>query len=218
MDKIKTKNIKASKYNPRKINDDDLKKLMKSIDNFGFVDPIIINLKNNQIVGGHQRFKVIKQNNIEELNLVKLGDIGWAFPETKLEIKDETQEKALNIALNKIQGEWNNSKLEDILVELNTNDFDIELTGFDEIETPEFEELYSFLDEDEIDNADGVDFRPKHEKGNLRKNTYNLTIPPYKVNLSEEEYYRLKNLYDEHVELNGSEDLFVTFIIKNKLL
>ena len=136
MDKIQTKKIKLSKYNPRKINDDDLKKLMKSIDNFGFVDPIIINLKNNQIIGGHQRFKVIKQNNIEELNLVKLGDIGWAFPETKLEIKDETQEKALNIALNKIQGEWNNSKLEDVLVELNTNDFDIELTGFDEIETP----------------------------------------------------------------------------------
>lgn len=47
MDKIQTKKIKLSKYNPRKINDDDLKKLMKSIDNFGFVDPIIINLKNN---------------------------------------------------------------------------------------------------------------------------------------------------------------------------
>ena len=218
MDKIQTKKIKLSKYNPRKINDDDLKKLMKSIDNFGFVDPIIINLKNNQIVGGHQRFKVIKQNNIEELNLIKLGDIGWAFPETELKIENEVQEKALNIALNKIQGEWNNSKLEDVLVELNTNDFNIELTGFDEIETPDFEELYSFLDEDEIDNADGVNFRPQHEKGNLRKNTYNLTFPPYKVNLTEEEYYRLRDIYNEHVELNGSDELFLTYIIKNKLM
>ena len=91
LEKIKVEDIVPAEYNPRKISDDELGKLEKSIDEFGFVDPIIINLKNNRIVGGHQRFKIIKKENIKELNLLRLGNVGWAFVDTDLKIKNEWQ-------------------------------------------------------------------------------------------------------------------------------
>ena len=47
---------------------------------------------------------------------------------------DEQDEKALNVALNKIQGGWDNNKLSEILVELKDLDYDLELTGFDDVE------------------------------------------------------------------------------------
>ena len=79
LQKIKVEDIVPADYNPRKISDDELGRLETSIKEFGFVDPIIINLKNNRIVGGHQRFKIIQKKGIDELNLLRLGNVGWAF-------------------------------------------------------------------------------------------------------------------------------------------
>lgn len=142
-EKIKLTDISSAEYNPRKISEAEQLKLRNSIDTFGVVDPIIINLKNNKIIGGHQRYdtlldKYMEDNNFfEELNLIRLGDVGWVFPDTDLKIPTEDHEKALNLALNKISGEWDTPKLADLLTELDLSGFGIELTGFDELELDE---------------------------------------------------------------------------------
>ena len=154
--KIKITDIIPAVYNPRLISDNEYKKLTNSINEFGLVDPIIINLKNNKIIGGHQRFSVLLDKNMQdnqfyaELDLLKLGDIGFVFEDKDLQIKSEDHEKALNLALNKISGEWDNEKLRVLLEDLELSPINIELTGFDE---PELEEL----DVNTHDNAEVVE-------------------------------------------------------------
>ena len=144
-DKINITEIKPAEYNPRKITNTEYQKLTNSIKEFGFVDPIIINLKNNHIIGGHQRYDVLLNTYIQdktkykELNLLKLGDIGWIFPDEELTVKDLNHEKGLNLALNKITGEWDTNKLTEIFKDLTLNHFNTTLTGFDNEELQEFD-------------------------------------------------------------------------------
>ncbi|MBQ2654273.1 MAG: DNA modification methylase [Methanobrevibacter sp.] len=143
LNEMKITDIIPSEYNPRKITDEEYIKLSNSIQEFGFVDPIIINLKNNHIIGGHQRYnfllnQYIQNNKYETLKLLKLGDIGWIFPETELTVENDDYEKALNIALNKISGEWDNEKLNELFQDLQLNEFDLDLTGFTNLELEEF--------------------------------------------------------------------------------
>ena len=111
-----------------------MNKLKNSIETFGLVDPIIINLDNNVIIGGHQRYKALKSLGIKDLNLIELGGIGWCFVEENLKELDDDYEKALNISLNKISGEWDEEKLKLVYKDLNNIDFNLSLTGFDEKE------------------------------------------------------------------------------------
>lgn len=141
---IKITDLKPAEYNPRRISDDDYQKLKNSISTFGLVDPIIVNLKNMHIVGGHQRYDVLLEEHmldndfLAELPMIKLGDVGFVFTDTNLSIADDDHEKALNLALNKISGEWDEQKLQPLLEELELSPIDIQLTGFSE---PELEEL-----------------------------------------------------------------------------
>lgn len=138
-------------YNPRQISDDEMQKLENSISEFGLVSPIVVNLKNNHIIGGNQRFNTLLNINMkkgdfyQELTLIKLGDIGLAFIDEDLTVESEEHEKALNLALNKISGEWDSGKLSALLDELNLNEFDIELTGFDDLE------VSFYCDNDDLD-------------------------------------------------------------------
>lgn len=126
-------------YNPRKdltIDDAEYKKIKRSIETFGYVDPIIVNERTGVIVGGHQRLKVLK-------------DLGYEEIEVSVVNLDEKQEKALNVALNKISGEWDFELLKDLLEELDDGSFDLELTGFD---MDEIEDLMTqYFDEDDTD-------------------------------------------------------------------
>lgn len=137
VEKIKITDLIPSDYNPRIMPENEATKLKNSLETFGLVDPIVINLKNNHIIGGHQRFDVLIDQHLEdnkifeELNLIRLGDIGWVFTDTDLTVESEDHEKALNLSLNKISGEWDTEKLFVILEELEVNNFDLGLTGFD---------------------------------------------------------------------------------------
>ena len=149
--KINIKDISPAHYNPRKIREEEMRSLKKSMDKFGLVDPIIVNLKNNRIIGGHQRYEVLfNENEDQELSLVKLGNIGWAFVDEELEIKDEAHEKALNLALNRIKGEFDIIKLNPILDELAEFNLD-HLTGFD-IELEDID--YTFMNKEEEKEED----------------------------------------------------------------
>lgn len=160
LEKISLVDLNPAEYNPRKISEQELLKLENSINEFGLVDPIIINLKNNKIIGGHQRYEALynkytADNDFQpELNLIRLGDIGWVFEDTELKISSEAQEKALNLALNKISGEWDTVKLQPLLEEIQLSNIDIELTGFDEIELGE---LNTNIDKELTDNTEIVE-------------------------------------------------------------
>lgn len=114
--------LQPSDYNPRKNlqpEDPEYQKLKKSIEQFGYVEPIVFNERSGRVIGGHQRLKVLQ-------------DLGFAKVKTVCVDVDDNQERALNVALNKIQGEWDFLKLTEVLKELEAADFDIELTGFDQ--------------------------------------------------------------------------------------
>lgn len=173
--KIKIEDIKPARYNPRSISDKDFKKLSESIEQFGLVDPIIINLKNHNIIGGHQRFDYLYYEKKDtELHLIELGDIGWVFSDTDLEIKDDNHEKALNLALNRISGEWNYDELNKLLDELAEFDLD-KVTGFDyDLDEIDYEFIplndeytnYDIGDDDEIleDDDELIDDNDIHDK------------------------------------------------------
>lgn len=133
--------LRPAIYNPRQISKSELEKLKNSIKQFGLTDPIIINLKNhNTIIGGHQRYKAMLEIMDEhgetdrDMIVIRKGDVGFVFDQDNLLVRDETHEKALNIALNKIQGQWNNYKLNYLLMDIESNGMNIKLTGFDEID------------------------------------------------------------------------------------
>ena len=170
--KIKIKDIKGAKYNPRIMSSEEMKKLENSINEFGVVDPIVINLNNNTIIGGHQRFQALQNLNKKEKewNMLKLGDVGWIFPDTELKIESDSVEKALNIALNKISGDWDTDKLSELFEELDYADIDLDLTGFDNSEIEELKIIkdIEFYDPDDID-LESIYEDPAEEKKKKEK-------------------------------------------------
>lgn len=118
-EKRKIDELRPAEYNPRQElqpGDPEYERIARSIEEFGYVDPIIIN-KDGTIIGGHQRARVLKDMGVDTVDVVVL-DI------------DKTHEKALNIALNKITGEWDERKLKDLLVDLDDTDLGIDVTGY----------------------------------------------------------------------------------------
>lgn len=136
--------LKPAEYNPRKAltpDDAEYQKIKRSIEKFGYIDPVIIN-KDGTIIGGHQRYSVLSELGYTEIDVVVLD-------------LSKEDEKALNVALNKISGEWDELKLKDLLVELDLGDYDISLTGFDDKDLEELIELTEFepeVTEDEFDS------------------------------------------------------------------
>ena len=124
IEKKNTKDLLPAEYNPRKDlkpGDAEYEKLKRSITEFGYVEPVIWNKTTGRVVGGHQRLKVLMDMGITEVECVVV------------ELSEE-KEKALNIALNKISGEWDKDKLALLITDLQGTDFDVSLTGFEPAE------------------------------------------------------------------------------------
>lgn len=134
--KLKIGDLKMATYNPRKElteKDKEYQKIKNSIIEFGYVTPIIVN-SDMTVISGHQRLKVLKDLKYEDIDCIIVKF-------------DKNKEKLLNIALNKISGEWDYRKLESIFNELENSNVDLSLTGFDDKEIEKFvketEELIS---------------------------------------------------------------------------
>ena len=140
--KIRVSEINPAPYNPRKDlrpGDAEYEELKRSIESFGYVDPIIWNRRTGNLVGGHQRLKILIEQGAEEVE-ASIVD----FPLEK--------EKTLNLALNKIQGGWDEDKLAVLLDELSKMpDFDVGLTGFSLPEISEILDRYAESKEDDFD-------------------------------------------------------------------
>lgn len=194
--------LRPAAYNPRKklkAGDKEYEKIKNSILEFGYVEPIIVNY-DMTVIGGHQRLTVLKDLGYTEVQCVVVH------------IEDEHKVKALNIALNKITGAWNEELLADLLVDLQSVDFNTDLTGF---EAPEIEQLFSKvhnkdIKEDDFDVEAELKNPPISRKGDIwllgrhrvicgdstlpetytklmegRRANLVLTDPPYNVNVEE---------------------------------
>jgi len=156
--KIKISDLKPAEYNARKISKEELAKLKHGIEEFGLVDPVIVNA-DMTVIGGHQRLKALKA-------------LKWAdCPCVVLDIPKD-REKALNLALNRISGEWDDDLLAQLVADLATApDFDMQLTGFD---SKELDKLLAdinlaSLSEDDFDaDAEAAKItEPKTKPGDL---------------------------------------------------
>lgn len=134
-----------AEYNPRKdlqSGDAEYEKLKRSLEQFGYVEPVIWNKTTGRVVGGHQRLKV-------------LMDLGYTDVDCVVVELTEENEKALNIALNKISGEWDKEKLALLIADLQGADFDVSLTGFEPAELDDLfkDSMKDGIHEDDFDVA-----------------------------------------------------------------
>lgn len=199
---IEKKNINdllPADYNPRKDlkpGDPEYEKLKRSLDQFGYVEPVIWNKATGCIVGGHQRVKILKDIGETEITCVVV------------ELSPE-KEKALNIAMNKINGDWDKEKLALLIADLQGEDFDISLTGFDPAEVDDLfkDSLKEGIKDDEFDVEEELKNPPITQSGDVwtlgrhrlvcgdstkeetfellmagRKANLVVTDPPYNVN------------------------------------
>lgn len=131
--------LKPAEYNPRKRlvpGDAEYEKLKTSIETFGYVDPIIVNA-DGTVIGGHQRLFVLQ-------------DLGYSEVDVSVVNLSKYDEKALNIALNKISGEWDEEKLAQIFSDFDLAGYNSKVTGFDDNEISEImAAAKSFVDGEE---------------------------------------------------------------------
>lgn len=124
-------------YNPRKMlkkSDKAYQDIKKSLETYGSVEPLVVNDVNMRLISGHQRLQIMRDMGLTE------GEFSI------IHIEDPTEEKALNIALNKIKGKFDNAKLFDVLREIK-DDVDITDLGF------EMSEVESILGDPDVDDA-----------------------------------------------------------------
>ena len=131
--------IKPYNKNPRKISDKAIDMVATSIKEFGFQQPIVVDMK-DEIVVGHTRYQASKKLNLKKVPVVR-GD----FTDEKA--------KAYRIADNRINEEtgWDYNFLQEELNNLLDLDVDLNLTGFTS------EELDSMFAKEEITIEDPIE-------------------------------------------------------------
>lgn len=139
IERKKIRDMDRAAYNPRIDlipGDTEYENLRRSITTYGMLIPVIWNKRTNRVVGGHQRLTVLENEGETETD-ASVVDL------------DETQEKQLNIALNKVEGGWDEEKLAELLLELGE---DATLTGFTQQEIDSLtNDIDSLIDGDTVD-------------------------------------------------------------------
>ena len=114
--------LRPDPANPRRISDQELETLTRSIHEFGLIDPIIARREDKTVIGGHQRLLAARRLGYKTVPVV--------FADLSLE-----QARLLNVALNKISGSFDQELLARLLSELkDVPDIDLSLSGFEDDE------------------------------------------------------------------------------------
>jgi len=119
--RIAVDQVEAAIYNPRedlKPDDPAYVAIKRSLDTWGLVEPLVWNSRSGNLVSGHQRFKILVAQGISHVE-VSVVDL------------DQPSEMALNVALNRVVGRWDDVKLSDLLSGLAESAVDLSVTGFD---------------------------------------------------------------------------------------
>lgn len=156
------RDLTPAPYNPRRITDEKLAALGRSMARFGDLSGIVFNRRTGRVVGGHQRLKHLPPDAVvtiterlgraNEQGTVALGYVDWHGERWSYREVDwaEEDEKAANIAANKHGGEWDMPQLADLIAELDAGGYAIELLGFDE---QELQRLLSSIPDGSEDGA-----------------------------------------------------------------
>lgn len=138
---MRVKDLLPNPKNPRKITDEKLKMLKASIENFGDLSGIVFNRKSGQLIGGHQRCKGFDPEAVIQITRTlkkanRQGTVEEGFITSDGETHkyrcvefDEITEKAANLAANTHGGEWDDRLRADFYLDLETNNYPIEITG-----------------------------------------------------------------------------------------
>jgi len=135
---VKINKLKPHPKNPRIHPDSAIDKLVKSIKEYGWTNPVLVS-KDGFVLAGHARLKAAEKAGLDEVPVIYLPLSG-------------SKAEAYMIADNKLQDEtdWDTLKLKDLLSELDTGEFDIGITGFDEDEIEDL--MTQFYEPDEKDD------------------------------------------------------------------
>ena len=126
IEKIDIEKIKIYEGNAKKHPEWQIEQIMKSIQEFGFNDPVAVD-QNNEIIEGHGRYEALKRLGYTEIEIIRLSHL------------TEAQKKAYIIAHNKLtlNTGFELEKLEIEIQELKDMNIDLELTGFTDHEIEE---------------------------------------------------------------------------------
>jgi DNA modification methylase len=114
--------LRPDPANPRRISDAELEALTRSLKEFGLVQPVLALRENSTVIGGHQRLLAARKLGYKTVPVV--------FLDISLE-----ESRLLNLALNKISGEWDQDLLARMIADLKpVEDIDLSLSGFSEEE------------------------------------------------------------------------------------
>lgn len=117
---ININQLRPFERNPKKHSEEQIKRIVRSIQEFGFTNPILALKENNMVIAGHARLKAARQMNLAEVPVIFL---------------DMPYEKAIAyvVADNRLAeiAEWDNSMLLPLLDEIKLAGIDVELTGFE---------------------------------------------------------------------------------------
>lgn len=170
---VALEDIQPAPYNPRKEltdNDPEFVALKKSIDQFGLVVPLIINKQTGNLISGHQRLNALKNQGATEAEAVMVD-------------LEPEKEKALCIAMNKIEGEWDYGKLSELLEELGNNNIDLQITGMTSDEINELiGELQHEADSEEMPEVE------RQEKQIVETGTVKCIVGEYRFTIPRKEY------------------------------
>jgi len=147
----------SAAYNPRRISEEALAALARSMREFGDLSGIVFNRKTGNLIGGHQRLKAFDPSwkiRIERRPMDKLGTTAegvilspfgeWSYREVSW---PEERERLANLAANRQGGEWDDDLLGKLLADLKGSGADVGLTGF---LTAEIDELLGRINREAV--------------------------------------------------------------------
>lgn len=185
--------LKLYENNPR-VNDYAVKKVLASIEEFGFTQPILVD-EDMVIIAGHTRREAAILKGLKEVPYIV---VDWLSPE---------KVRAYRIADNKLAelSTWDDTTLREELFELEAVDFPLEVMGFTEMD------LKDLFIEEEPEGGE-KEKSPKEEKTTLPM----LRFGSNSIRITEDELVILSNRYNEYVESNTDEG-FVVWLLKRGL-
>lgn len=144
---VPLKDLRIADYNPRKLNPEQLDSICRSIVQFGFVEPLVVRDEDLLIVGGHQRVIALKHLLSGKFNLDGVA-VRYELPNGEVPVMpvqglSDQGAKMLNLALNRVGGEWDYERLPALLSELSKEVTltDLVVTGFTASEITDYIDL-----------------------------------------------------------------------------
>lgn len=215
---LKLADIIPAPYNPREDIEpgtEEYKRLRKSLEDHGMVEPPVVNIHNMRCIGGNQRLTVLRDMGVEEVLC------------SVIDQPDESKEMKLCLALNRIEGRWDTDKLGDLLRDDDVVQFE---TGFDPDELAVYRRLEDTRDPDDWPEGDedlfGADEDPDAEDDGEEQEDGDEESEPKISDITVRvahlhfrvEAYRLKKLVDSIRDRGIFDDRSITAEIKRRLL